>query len=132
MTVTGLDGRDYKLTLRVADPDRQVSSGHERARALLSSLWPFDVVYEETFVPGCFTPLYLDFFLPRARLAVEVQGEQHRNFVPFFHAGRLAYLGQRRRDGRKREWAALNRVRLVELDDDADDGVWRAELLGSR
>lgn len=87
------------------------------------------MVYEEVFLPGCEDKLYIDFMVPRARLMVEVQGRQHREFVEHFHGTKHGFLNQLKRDGWKREWAALNQFRLVCLDD-TQQAWWAAELAG--
>lgn len=116
MRVVGLDGADYKLRLTGHSAQREdCSSYHRQARDLLRELYPFDSVLEEVHLPGCEGGLYLDFFLPLRRLAVEVQGEQHYRFSPHFHGDRKGYLEAQRRDQNKREWCQKNNVRLVEL-----------------
>lgn len=119
MKVTGLDGRQYSVPLRPYLPDdRDRSSGHLEARGLLASLFPFDRFYEEVPALGCGVPLYWDFFSPSLKLLAEVQGRQHRSFVPWFHHTPEGFRAQLRRDALKREWAAANDFALCCLDDD--------------
>jgi hypothetical protein len=131
LRVKGLDGKDYKLSLsgRVAGKGdtRARSAGHLLARTLLLELFPFDPPYEEVTVPGCGGVLYLDFLLPARRLVVEVQGRQHRQPSKHFHKGAAGFRKQKGRDRRKREWAELNDLTLIELHDDDTDG-WRGRL----
>lgn len=131
MKVKGLDGREYKLALAGkvvgARDARGRSAGHLEARRLLLALFPFDPPYEEVTVPGCGAALYLDFLLPQRRLAVEVQGAQHRRESRHFHGGKAGFAAQRRRDQAKREWAEANDITLLELHDD-DRGSWEERL----
>jgi hypothetical protein len=131
MKVLGLDHKEYRLALsgrRVGNKDARVrSAGHLEARRLLSKLFPFDPPCEEVALPGCGVALFLDFILPQRRLAVEVQGRQHRQAVPHFQGGPKGFAAQVRRDKLKQEWAALNGVRLVVLHDDRRDD-WERQL----
>ncbi len=127
MKAWGLDGKSYKLS-GGAGKGRTKSSYHMRARALLKVLFGFDPVLEEVFLPGCATALYLDFLLPRRMLAIEVQGEQHENFVLHFHGDKDGFRKAKGRDGAKHQWAELNNITLVELDHGDTDEQWAAQL----
>ena len=122
MTFVGLDGRSYVVSLRQYLPDdRPRSAGHLFARELVAKLFPFERAYEEIPANGCGTALYFDFYLPGLRLLAEVQGEQHRKYVPWFHHTPEGFRAQRRRDALKREWCAANKLTLCSLDDDRRD-----------
>jgi hypothetical protein len=125
--VRGLDGKEYRLSLagKVASAaDRRPrSQNHLLARDLLKKLYPFDPPHEEVELPGCGARLVMDFLLPQRKLAVEVQGRQHREFVPHFHGSPKKFLEQRSRDRLKGEWCDANGFVLVELNDD-DHGDW--------
>lgn len=131
MKVIGLDGRQYSLGLsgHLVDGEdtRPRSAGHLAARRLLRETFPFDAVYEEVVLPGCEMTLTADFVIPARRLVIEVQGRQHREFIPYFHGNRAGYLRQLKRDRVKREWVAANGLTLVELDDDNRTG-WATRL----
>lgn len=129
MKVLGLDGRSYSLDLtgHVPSPDADCSGPHLRARVLLARLYPLTIRAEEVYVSNI--GLYLDFFLPSYQLVVEVDGEQHRSYNPFFHKTELDYLRSNLRDQKKEEWCRVNQFRLVRLDDSECDGKWRQQLL---
>ena len=82
-------------------------------KAFLEPFWRGDVVFEEMKIAG--TRLSLDFYNANTRVAIEVQGQQHLSYVPFFHGRRLGYLDQIKRDMKKIEFCELNRITLVEI-----------------
>jgi hypothetical protein len=130
MKIVGLDGKEYRLKGERREPGdtRPRSAGHLRARSLLNELFGLEPIWEEVFLPGCKGALYLDFFLPRRMLAIEVQGAQHFTCVAHFHGGVAGFRKQRERDARKREFCEVNGIRLVELKDGESDGEWRGRL----
>jgi hypothetical protein len=133
MKVIGLDGRTHVWSLAGHSPKESDtegrSSGHLRARALLARLYPVDRRLEELTLPGA-DGLRLDFYLPGRRLAVEVQGRQHDEYVGYFHKHRLGFVQSQGRDVRKSRWCELNGIRLVELPDGESDDEWADRLLG--
>ena len=114
MRVRGIDGREYDWRPRGGGGEEK-SSFHELAGRLLKSVFPVDRVLEEVFLPGAGQPLYLDFYLPLRKLGVEVHGQQHYGFVPYFHGDERSFLRSNVRDQLKAEWCELNRIRLVVL-----------------
>lgn len=120
MKVKGLNGREYQWKLtnkQVVSETRPRSAGHKLARELLQKLFPFEVALEEVTIPGCETALYLDFVVVRQKLVIEVQGEQHRKYNPHFHRTPAGFVKQRKRDQAKRDWCAINGLKLAELHD---------------
>lgn len=132
MKVKGLDGKTYNLDLTGHVPldsdTRPRSRYHKRARALLAEMFPLDRRLEEVVIPAS-NGLSIDILLPSRNLALEIQGEQHYRFVPFFHQDRLGYWKALRRDIEKRNWCELNEIRLVELPFNEDDDAWRKRIL---
>ena len=135
MKVKGLDGKIHNWnptnTCMSANDMRERSSGHKLAKELLKKLFPFDNPLEEVHIPGCSSILYFDFVLPKQLLAVEVQGEQHRKYVQYFHVTPAGFAEQKKRDGEKRRWCALNGITLVELHDDRSE-QWEKQIRESR
>lgn len=82
-------------------------------KAFLRRYWECDVVFEELKVVG--TRLSLDIYNANKKIAVEVQGQQHLSYVPFFHGNRMGYLDQLKRDEKKLEFCNLNGITLVEI-----------------
>lgn len=127
MKVTGLDGKTYSWKLN-SKPRSTASKPHKRCRALLKSLYPLDLILEEVSLPGS-GKLYLDFYLPLRRISIEVQGQQHENFIPFFHPNKLEFFKAKKRDKNKAEWCELNTIKLISLSDEESDDEWRRRLI---
>jgi len=92
------------------------STYHNRARQLLHELFPTLQILEEVSIPV--RPkevLYLDFYLPLIKTCVEVHGEQHYKFIPFYHTTKLNFLKAKKRDNEKKEWCEQNNITYVEL-----------------
>jgi hypothetical protein len=82
-------------------------------KSFLKKYWKGDVVFEELKIVG--TRLSLDFYNANKKIAIEVQGEQHFKFVPFFHGNRNTYLKQIKRDVKKIDFCNINDIKLVEI-----------------
>ena len=82
-------------------------------KSFLKNYWSNNVVFEEFPVAG--TRLTLDFYNATKKIAIEVQGQQHRKFVPFFHGNRMNYIDQLRRDKQKLEFCNINEIDLIEI-----------------
>jgi hypothetical protein len=94
-------------------PPRKDSNGELRARTFLESY------FKKSFpksrpdfmvnpVTGSRYNLELDCYNPELRLAVEYNGQQHYNYIPFFHKNKEAFYNQKYRD-------ELKRIRCKEL-----------------
>ncbi len=82
-------------------------------KVFLKKYWSNNVVFEEFPVAG--TRLTLDFYNATKKVAIEVQGQQHRKFVPFFHGNRINYIDQLRRDKQKLDFCNINDIYLIEV-----------------
>lgn len=125
------EGREHKTSLTGYEVDPNFldskSSLHQRAYALLKSLYPFDIILQE--VPCFGTRLHIDLFVPTRKLAVECQGEQH-SVQGFFHKNKYDFLKGQSRDKTKVAWCKANSIELICLDYTEDDTEWRRRLLG--
>ncbi len=133
MKVRGLDGKNYTIKLTHTSPllsdKRKRSSYHLQARELLKKLFPCERILEEVELPGS-NGLAADFFIPMQKLIVEVHGEQHYQFVAYFHKTDEEFLDSRKRDLRKQEWCDINNLELVVLPYSENTDEWRSRILG--
>jgi hypothetical protein len=109
------------------DDRRQRSEPHLRCRTLLRLLYPTQIFLEEVPLPGS-TKLRADFVLPWRNLVVEVHGEQHYTFNPYFHGNKLNFLASKARDLKKIDWCNMNNIGVVELPHYESDEQWRERI----
>jgi hypothetical protein len=132
MRVQDLSGRTHVLNLKgyqvSLDDTRQRSNLHLKCRSLLYQIFPLDIICEEVPIPG--ESLFLDFLISVRKIAVEVQGSQHDEYVPFFHKNdKNNFSKAQKRDKRKASWCSLNNIRLVTLNHDESESEWRNKIL---
>lgn len=65
-------------------------------------------------------PLELDIYLPDLDLAIEVQGEQHSRYVPFFHVSYEGFKQMKERDLFKKQVCTEVGIILLEVHDQGD------------
>lgn len=133
MRVEGLNGREYNLNLqKYATNDRpRKSFYHSTAGIIIREVFRGYNVYEEVKLPGSTkkrSVLFLDFLIPNVKIAVEVHGQQHFKFIPFFHKTKAGFARSKGRDNDKAEWCRLNGFELVMLRFDEDQEYWREKL----
>ena len=83
---------------------------------LIAQVLPNYEVYTEHGVKMYNKQLFFDFCIPTLRIMIEVQGQQHYNFVEFFHGMIDNFHKSVARDNLKQEWCALNGYTLVYFD----------------
>ena len=139
MKVIGLNGREYNLNLQKydvkANDKRKRSKHHVRARKLIKEVYHSYRILEEVKLPGSTSThkrsvLYLDFFIPNIRKAVEVHGRQHYEYTPFFHKSKADFILAKARDEDKIEWCELNNIEIVTLKYSGSDDEWRKSIKG--
>lgn len=124
MRFIDLNGRSHTMDIR---PSAWPRRSKEDSRSyfqwsvgeVLARQYPNEIILEE--FPCCGEHLTLDFFLPRKRLAIEAQGQQHGTFNPFYHADKGALKAQCVRDRRKAEWCEVNSIRLITVQYTTDE-----------
>ena len=71
----------------------------------------------------------MDFYLPLKKICVEVHGEQHYKFIPFYHRDMVSFVKAKKRDLEKKEWCEQNEIRYIVFPFDGTDEEWRKILL---
>ncbi|NBO99219.1 MAG: hypothetical protein EBU90_03705 [Proteobacteria bacterium] len=137
MKVRGINGKEYVWNLSkydiFYDDTRKRSKYHLRARNLLKEIYHSYRILEEVKLPGSTalhrkSVLYLDFYIPSIKLGVEVHGEQHYEYCPFFHKSKADFLKSKARDEDKIDWCTLNGIKIVILNYKESDDEWRQQI----
>jgi hypothetical protein len=99
------------------NPENQAKSSlHLEGRRLLKERFPTILVLEEVSIPVRHgNILFLDFYLPTKKVAVETHGEQHYRYIDFFHHNFQSYLHQKQRDVNKVDWCEKNGIKIIIL-----------------
>lgn len=119
MLIINLDGNRVKWKVNgkeVIQDNRIRSSLHIAARQLIKDRFPTMQVLEEVSIPlrrG--KTLYLDFYIPLRKLAIEVHGEQHYKYSTLFHSSSKDFLDQRVNDRDKELWCRQNNIEYIVL-----------------
>ena len=93
-----------------------LSDFQANCKDFLYPFWKNYIVCEEFRIPS--TRMSLDMFCVDRRVAIECQGRQHSQYVPFLSGSRSGYLGQIKRDLAKEKWCELNKINLCEIHPD--------------
>jgi len=87
-----------------------------KVKQFLKPYWENHIVYEEFPVYGSL--MKVDILNATKKIAIEVQGRQHKEFNKFFHKSRANYLASIKRDHQKREWLTQNNFKLIEVEEE--------------
>jgi hypothetical protein len=129
MLVKTLDGMEYKWKMKSA-ADTKKSGPHLKVRELLHELYPTLQVLEEVqILVKKNKDLYLDFYIPLYKLAVEIDGQQHRSYNTFYHRSQSDFVKQKVNDNFKSQWCDLNQIRFIRLRDDEEREVWQMKMI---
>ncbi len=70
-----------------------------------------------------------DFELSEKNVLIEVQGEQHRSFIPRFHVTEEGFEYQKKKDIYKRQFAEQKGYRLIEVwYDEIEKGYFKQKI----
>ena len=127
MKVYDFNGQEYNFPpsgyMPGGDDTRPRSDLHIRARNLLRSMYPTRRILEEVPLPGI--RVFADFYVPHSCAVIEVHGEQHYKYTPFFHGSRFGYATSKANDKLKQEWCEINDISYIVLPFDKDENDWR-------
>lgn len=134
MNVKDLDGNTSRWCLsgNIAKGSINKSEPHMRTKELLVNLFPTLQILEE--VPISLRrseTLYLDFYLPLKKYCIEVHGEQHYKFVPFYHNNLLGFIKSKKRDKEKKEWCHINNITYIELPHNEILKQWEERIINA-
>jgi len=105
------------------------SEGQKRVEKLLKCLFPLQVIRTEYFIrfdDG--TRLFVDFYLPWFKIALEIDGAQHNSYNSFFYSSKSAFREQIVRDDKKNIWALKNNIVLIRMSDKEAKDITKEEL----
>lgn len=113
MQIIDLQGKSHKINIR---PSKNEMRNEAACRSKLQyqtgqylrEKYPFDPILEDYLLVG----YYFDFFLPKRKMAVEIQGIQHDEFVPFFHKTKAKFKEAQIRDAAKQQLCDINGIKL--------------------
>lgn len=123
-------GREHSIDIRPSRwPRKPIGEGRGKFQSqvgeILAELFAGYHILEE--FPCVGEGLFMDFFLPHKRLAIEVQGAQHHTFNAFFHRDKAAFARQQANDKRKALWCEINKIHLVKVDwGDSEENIRKA------
>jgi predicted adenine nucleotide alpha hydrolase (AANH) superfamily ATPase len=66
--------------------------------------------------------------LPLIKTCIEVHGEQHFKYVPFYHSSIFAFIKAKKRDEDKKSWCELNNIKYIAFSYDEDLEEWKNKL----
>tara|TARA_A100001201_G_scaffold128629_1_gene113732 strand:+ start:5934 stop:6356 length:423 start_codon:yes stop_codon:yes gene_type:complete len=137
MKVIGINGKEYAWNLTSYNVDandkRKRSKFHVRARKLLKTIFHSYRILEEVKLPGSTEShrkgvLYLDFYIPQIMMAIEVHGQQHYEYTPFFHKNKADFAIAKAKDEDKISWCELNKIDIIVLKYSDTDEQWREQI----
>jgi hypothetical protein len=115
MIVNTLDGRSVKWLIK-GGQRANASQHHLNVKEFLSEVYPTLIILEEVSIPASNTStLYLDFYLPLFKIAVEADGNQHQEYNQFFYSNKLNFNKAQANDRNKENWCELNNIKIVRL-----------------
>lgn len=119
--MTFIDSKGRKKNLKNANKylidwdAKSLSKFQKAAKDFLRPYWQRDHVFEEMPVVG--SRSRFDFYNATKRIAAEIQGRQHSEFVPHFQKHRNNFLSQVKRDLDKHSFCERNGITLIEIED---------------
>ncbi len=118
--------------LKRATTDKK-SAGHLFIRNLLAQAYPGMRRLEEEgvqcLVDGQVKTLLVDFVLPDLMVTIEVNGRQHKEFVPFFHKNLAGFKAGQVRDTSKRQAIIDAGFSPISIDESELKSLTRSELI---
>lgn len=128
MNIKTLDGFTKKWNLNSIESENK-SGLHTQAASLLKETFPTIHFLEEVQIEVKSNKhLYLDFYIPLFKVAIETDGQQHSKYSNFLSKNPLNFIKQKINDRLKEEWCKLNNIQLIRLDYSEDMDEWKNKL----
>lgn len=93
--------------------DKTVSKPQKRIKDIIRPFWEGQDVYEELVIPS--SKLRIDLVNFTQNIALEISPRHHKEYNPFFHKNRSAFLASINRDKDKFNWCETNGMKIIEL-----------------
>lgn len=74
-----------------------------------------EVTFKDLINPMTGNHLYFDFYVPKFKVIIEVQGDQHYRFIPDFHKDQKQFEYQQLKDEFKREYCLKHHYNLIAI-----------------
>lgn len=97
------------------------SKGQQVLQNFLYPYWKNQIILAEMYVPG--TKWRFDIVNCNKKIILEYSPSHHNSFNPFFHKNRAGYLKSLKSDIYKRDWAAINGFKVIDIDESDLDNL---------
>lgn len=88
---------------------------HGKIYNLLKQIYPSQIIKQDYHIKVNGKSLYIDLYIPRLKLAIECDGEQHDSFNKFFHQDVTDFMRQKGNDKFKEEYCEVQGITLVRV-----------------
>ena len=135
MKITNLLGKTIKWKIGgyvAGDGHRNTSQLHKDCRVCIRSIFKLVQFKEEVPIPTGKTTLFLDFYIPVHKMAIEVHGEQHYKYIQHFHQTAANFMSHKQRDKDKATWCEINGITLITLPYNESQDEWRERIHRAR
>lgn len=132
IVVHDLDGgkHNWSFTGKLQNTRANISGLHKKANQLLIEIYPTIPMLQEVAIPVRRNEtLYLDFYIPLLKKAIEVHGEQHYKFVAHYHNNAMGFMKHKKRDLDKQEWCSVNSIQYIELPFNETIEEWKDRIV---
>ena len=132
MIVKDLDGHEHNWSLlgKMKNLRSNISNLHKSVLSLLLETYPTIPILQEISIPlRRNETLYLDFYIPLLKKAIEAHGEQHYKFVAHYHSNAMGFIKHKKRDADKQEWCNINSIEYIELPFNESKEEWKQRII---
>lgn len=97
-----------------------MSKGEDDLFEVLAEEMPFQFIHSQYSIKIHKKTLFLDYYIPRLKLALEYDGQQHFEFIKFFHRTLQGFTDSKKRDTLKDTWCRENGITLIRIPHDKE------------